>query len=207
MKLTKQLNQLLDDLNSQQWIKDLKMHYPVYAVGGCVRDGFLKKQIKDIDLVVENISIVNLIDFLKEYGTVNLVGESFSVIKFKPLDDYEGECFDIAIPRVDRKIDNGHRGFKVVTENVTILDDLKRRDITINSIAINVLTKELLDPFNGLKDLKNKIIRATDINAFVEDSLRLFRCVQFSSRFNFIVEPVTKSLMKENAHLIDEISG
>jgi len=207
IKLTKQLDKLIDNLKSQQWIKSLTLSYHMYIVGGCVRDGFLEKPIKDIDIVVENISIDKLIDFLKNYGKVDLVGESFSVIKFKPLDDYDGECFDIAVPRKDRKTGDGHKGFEVVTENISIIDDLRRRDITINSIAINILTKELLDPFNGLKDLKNKTIRATDPTAFIEDPLRLFRIVQFSSRFNFRVEPITKSLMKENAHLINEISG
>jgi len=206
MKLTKQLNQLLDNLNSLKWIKRLSRGCNIYIVGGCVRDGFLNKSIKDIDIVVEKISIDLLIEILEEFGKVDLVGESFSVIKFKPF-RYEGESFDIAVPRVDRKISEGHKGFEVVTENVTVLEDLKRRDFTINSMCINILTRELLDPFNGLKDLKNKIIRATDVNAFIEDPLRMYRAIQFSARFNFKVEFTTKKLMKDNAHLVDEISG
>jgi tRNA nucleotidyltransferase (CCA-adding enzyme) len=108
MKLTKQLTQLLDNLQSQQWIELLSKKYNIYIVGGCVRDGFLNKPIKDVDIVIENISLNSLVFDLELFGKVDLVGESFSVIKFRPF-GHEGEDFDIAVPRTDRKISEGHK--------------------------------------------------------------------------------------------------
>jgi len=85
---------------------------------------------------------------------------------------------------------------------------LKRRDFTINSIAVNIKTQNILDPFNGVQDIKNKLIRATDSTTFVEDPLRLMRAIQFASRFGFEIHPETLNLMKRiifNKLLTDSI--
>jgi len=199
-------NTLISELRSQDWIKELMKHANVYIVGGCVRDAFRLQPIKDIDIIVEGLPIDDVKELLKTFGRSILAGQSFSVIKFKPR-FHEGEDFDIAVPRVDRKIGTGHKGFEVSTKGVTVLEDLKRRDFTINSMAINIKTGELLDPFNGKADLSNKILRATDEHAFVEDPLRIVRAIQFAARFRFSIEDNTLSMMKRNAHLIKEISG
>jgi tRNA nucleotidyltransferase/poly(A) polymerase len=178
----------------------------VWIVGGIVRDAYLGKKSKDVDLIVEGLSYDDILSLLSPFGKVSVEGESFSVIKFKPK-GFKGEPYDIAIPRIDRKIGKGHKGFNVVTDGVSIEQDLKRRDFTINSMAINVETGELLDPFNGLEDLKKKQLRATDENAFVEDALRMLRGIQFAARFGFSISPETLKLMRENANLIKEISG
>ena len=96
-----------------------------------------------------------------------------------------------------RKYGKGHKGFETITgENVKLEEDLARRDITINAIAKDVLTGKIVDPFNGIKDIEKRIIRATT-NAFVEDPLRVYRVARFSSKLEFNVEENTLNLMKE----------
>lgn len=204
--LPEQLQTILDHLKNEEWIQKLSKNSEVYVVGGSVRDAFLNKPIKDVDLIVDGLSFSGIQKILKPFGKQSLVGESFSVIKFRP-DGHIGEDYDIAVPREDRKVGEGHKGFEIVTEGVDIMGDLKRRDFTINSMAANIMTGELLDPFNGQNDLKNQLIRATDKNAFIEDPLRILRGIQFSARFNFDIEKSTMKLMKDNSHLIKQISG
>lgn len=200
------LKSIIKNLQESDWVKLLLKQSQIYLVGGCVRDYYLNKPIKDIDLVVVGLPLEKIQSLLKVYGKVNIVGQTFSVLKFSPR-DRKNEEYDIAIPRKDVKTGEGHKGFSVKTEGVTMHEDLKRRDFTINSIAVNIKTLQKLDPFRGVEDIKNKILRATDQNAFIEDPLRLIRCIQFSSRFNFDIEENTKILMKKNAHLIRQISG
>ena len=202
------LNTLISDLQTQQWIQYLlrQKNIGIYIVGGCVRDAFMNKHPKDIDIVIEGTTLDNVKELLKSFGKLNIVGESFSVIKFRPK-GHTGEDYDIAVPRRDRKIGAGHKGIKAETEGVDINSDLKRRDFTVNSMAVNVATGKLLDPFGGKQDLIAKVLRATDITAFNEDPLRMVRAIQFASRFRFDIEPKTLSLMKKNAPLIKEISG
>jgi tRNA nucleotidyltransferase/poly(A) polymerase len=171
-----------------------------------VRDAYIDKESKDVDLIIDGFSFSGIQKALAPYGKQNLVGDSFSVIKFRPK-GWEGEDYDIAIPREDRKIGAGHKGFEIVTDGVDIHGDLKRRDFTINSMAVNVITGEILDPFNGEQDLKNRVIKATDSKAFAEDPLRILRGIQFSARFDFDIEKGTMKMMKDNAHLIKEITG
>jgi len=204
--IPKQLQDILTNLKAQKWIQELTKNSEIYIVGGSVRDSFLDKSIKDIDLVVDGISIKEIQKLLVPYGKQKLVGESFSVIKFVPT-GHIGEDYDIAVPRIDKKISAGHKGFEIITDGVDIHEDLKRRDFTINSMAVNVITSDLLDPFNGQSDIKKKLIRATNKTAFIEDALRILRGIQFAARFNFDVESQTKKLMKQNSQLIKEISG
>jgi len=199
---------LVASIRKEKWVNHLlSLSKNIYIVGGCVRDIFLKKKIKDIDFLIEGYTnIEELKQILQKFGKVNIAGEFFSVIKFRP-NNHVGEDYDIAIPRIDKKVGVGHRGFTAITDNVTVLDDLKRRDFTINSIAINIETGQVLDPFNGKSDIRNKLLRATDKRAFVEDPLRILRGIQFAARFNLDVEPETLKLMKQNSKLINEISG
>jgi len=204
--IPKQLQDIIDDLKSQEWIQKLARNAELYVVGGSVRDGFIGKPIKDVDIIVDGLSFSGIQKVLNPYGKQNLVGDSFSVIKFKP-HGYEGEDFDIAVPREDRKIGKGHKGFEIVTDGVDVHGDLKRRDFTINSMAVNIMDGKLLDPFNGQKDLKDRKIKATDPKAFIEDPLRILRGIQFASRFGFDIDKKTMKMMKDNAHLIKEITG
>ena len=204
--LLKKLNDIIAGLRNQPWVEELLVSGNIYLVGGCLRDAYRNEDIKDIDIIVEKLSIDQIKHLLIFYGRVDVVGESFAVIKFKP-NGYEGEPYDIAVPRSDIKTGNGHKGFTINTENVSIYKDLERRDFTINSIAINIETDELIDPYNGIQDIQNHILRATNPNAFIEDPLRILRGISFSSRFDYKIDPATIRLMKENSYLIQNISG
>ena len=179
----------------------------LYEVGGPVRDQFLGISTKDKDYLVTGVSLEQLSLLLKPFGSVQFVGKSFGVLKFSPFNDREA-IFDIAIPRKEISTGTGHRDFDVdYDHNLPVEVDLARRDFTINAMARNVKNKEIIDPFNGRKDLKNKILRQVFVQAFKEDPLRLLRGVQFAARFNLKIEDETLQSMKDNAHLIKTVSS
>jgi tRNA nucleotidyltransferase (CCA-adding enzyme) len=136
----------------------------------------------DIDIEVYNISsFEKLENILKEFGSVNSIGKSFGVCKLK----VENFVLDFTLPRVDSKIASGHAGFDIKIENnLNFIDATRRRDFSINTIGYDVSTKTLLDPFNGINDLKEKSLKMVDAKTFVEDPLRVLRAVQFCSRFD-----------------------
>ena len=157
------------------------------VVGGWVRDKLLGRPNKDIDIEVYGIPAQRLREILAGLGTVNTVGESFTV--------YKVEQVDVSLPRVESKIGRGHRAF-AVTGDPTLdpKQAARRRDFTINAIAWNPLTDEYIDDFGGRRDLELGILRAVDARTFAEDSLRVLRGVQFAARFEFTMEPSTRTL-------------
>lgn len=151
-----------------------------YAIGGIVRDILLQdlKQIplviQDIDIEVHGLSYEQLEQLLSTFGPVSFVGKSFGVLKL------HGSNVDFALPRTDS---SGRKPIVEINPFMGITAALKRRDLTINAMAINLHTYELIDPFNGYQDLQNTILRSPDITFFPEDPLRFFRVMQFISRF------------------------
>ncbi len=178
----------------------------IYLVGGGVRDQMLGRQTKDIDIIIRLIPIPDLKKILKKCGHFNQVGKAFGVIKFYPNEDRELEI-DIALPRTEISTGTGHKDFLVQSDpSLEISQDLKRRDFTINAMAINLETDEIIDLSNGKKDLKNKLIRTVFENSFVEDPLRMLRAIQFAARFDFNIAPETLEEMKTHAALISTVS-
>ena len=202
--------QKLETIFNRSFIKELILSGAnVYLVGGHVRDLFLEKEAKDVDLVVQNIKLHKIKKILSSHGRLDLVGESFGVIKFKERNSSDSFEVEIALPRKD-SLDKAKKGHKAIiaqsNPSLPITVDLKRRDFTINSIAIkHDLT--LIDPFDGVYDIHSKTIRATDAEAFVDDPLRMIRAIQFASRFSFAIEPKTLALIKLYAPLIKEITS
>lgn len=176
----------------------------LYSVGGAVRDSILGKQSKDLDILITGVPFDKLDAILSKYGKVDSVGKSFGIIKFNT--PQTGEI-DIAIPRTERPNgQGGYQGFDVTSDHdLPIEKDLERRDFTINAIAVDV-DGNFIDPFGGLADIKNKMIRMVNPQAFSDDPLRMLRAVQFASRFGFIIEPDTLSAIRFNADKITEIS-
>ena len=157
-----------------------------YLVGGAVRDAILNKPIKDEDYCITGFTSEK---FLQLFPNAKVRGKAFEVF------DLEGKEF--ALARRETKIGKGHKEFVIETnEEITIEEDLKIRDITINSIAQDVLTKEIIDPFGGKEDLENKIIRATS-SRFSEDPLRVYRVARIASSLNFIVSRKTLNMMNK----------
>ncbi len=165
------------------------------VVGGFARDATLDKfgynlKPKDIDIEVYGIEHDKLKDILEKLGRIDIVGESFQVFKLNG-------SLDISIPRRDSKIGKGHKGFKVEGDpGMFIKEAAKRRDFTINALALDPLTGEIIDFYGGVEDIKNKTLRATDRETFVEDPLRVLRAMQFAARFGFNIDDETKELCR-----------
>lgn len=181
-----------------------KMGGKIYSVGGAVRDEYLGKESKDLDILITGIPMNELENILSKYGRVDAVGKSFGILKFKP--EGSEEDIDVAIPRTEKPTGSGgHKGFDVSSDHtLPIEDDLYRRDFTINAIAKDI-NGNIVDPFGGVDDLKNKVIRIVNPDAFADDPLRMLRAVQFASRFDFKIEPKTFNMIKNNAKKINQI--
>ena len=125
--------QILDRLKQIEPLVKMHQKGEVFLVGGLVRDHFLKKESKDIDLLVCGIPVSKIKKMLSPFGKVDEVGESFGVIKFTPKDWEFDEPIDIAIPRTETKVGDGHKGFEVkASSNIPLEIDLMRRDFTTN---------------------------------------------------------------------------
>ena len=156
----------------------------LYAVGGAVRDAILGLTPQDIDYVIVGSDEKSLLN-----AGLKSVGASFPVF-------LTPSGIEIAMSRKERKVSEGHGGFEFeFDKSVTLEDDLKRRDITINSLAVDLTTGEVIDPLNGFDDLNFRIIRA-NTGAFAEDPLRALRVARLSARFGFSIEPVTVEAIK-----------
>jgi tRNA nucleotidyltransferase (CCA-adding enzyme) len=221
-KNTKKIQKFIKSFNqngSLVWAQKLIDKFPnaeVYLVGGAVRDillGLEKEKIKDFDFVVRGLEMEELEFFLGTLGWVEKLGRNFGVLKFKPKDfknKKDFEPFDIALPRQEISTGTGaYKEFKVIfNSNLEIKKDLLRRDFSINSIAFQILpTPQIIDPFNGIKDLKNKIIKCVGKpeERFSEDYTRLLRGLRFACQLDFELEKETaKSLKKLTPHLNDK---
>lgn len=157
----------------------------IYQVGGSVRDEILGIPNNDEDYCVTGLEEK---EFENIFPNALKLGKSFKV--------YNINGKEIALARTEKKTKLGHKGFEICTnKNITIEQDLKRRDITINSIAKDLYTNKYIDPFNGISDIKNKIIRATS-EAFCEDPLRVYRVARFSATLDFGVDDTTINMME-----------
>lgn len=167
----------------------------LYLVGGSLRDTMLGLPVHDLDFCVTGVSFVK---FLELFPKAKVIGKDFPVFLLN--------SHEFALARTERKISQGHLGFEITSnENITIEEDLKRRDITINAIAKNVLTGEIIDPYNGTLDLQNKFIRHVS-DAFSEDPLRVYRVARFAARFNFKVDNTTLKLMQNLKQELSSLS-
>ncbi|MFW5427201.1 MAG: multifunctional CCA addition/repair protein [Methylophagaceae bacterium] len=169
-----------------------------YLVGGGVRDHLLGLAIKDRDWVVVGSSPEEMIS-----QGYQAVGKDFPVFLHpKTHEEY-------ALARTERKSGKGYKGFTVyAAADVTLEQDLERRDLTINAIA-QAEDGTLIDPYNGQQDLKDKVLRHVS-PAFIEDPVRVLRIARFAARFDFTIADETKQLIqqmvanKELDHLVPE---
>ena len=162
-----------------------------YLVGGAVRDSLLGQQAGDRDWVVVGATQAQM-----EADGFKAVGKDFPVF----LHPLTGE--EYALARTERKSGRGYRGFVVDADpSVTLEEDLQRRDFTINAIARDEETGELVDPWGGVRDIEQRVLRHVG-PAFVEDPLRVLRAARFMARFaplGFTLAPETAELMREMA--------
>lgn len=176
----------------------------MYMVGGAVRDLILKKTPKDYDYIIVGMTLEEISLALTPIGKVDEVGVSFGIIKFK----MNNVIYDLSVPRTEQKVGNLHTDFIVNVKDVSLLDDLTRRDFTMNAIAKDVETGEILDPHMGQSDIQNKTIRCVGnpVDRFVEDPLRMIRAIQFSVRLNFAISDETYSAILDHKYFLHSIS-
>ncbi len=172
--------------------------------GGGVIDHTLGLSIKDWDIEVYNLSYQQLIDALLPFGMPNLVGKSFGVLKLRR-NHFE---YDFSIPRKDNRIGTGHKGFSVdLQPELSFFEASKRRDITINSMYLDLHNFEIVDLHNGLSDLAEGRIRATDTETFSEDPLRVLRIMQLLPRKGKFVDARTIEICRSMIDEADTLPG
>lgn len=195
---------------SFSWIPALEHILPnmqLFVVGGSVRDMLLERTSNDIDFVGRHILPEELQNALRTLGVVNLVGKHFGVFKFVPT-GFDVNPYDIALPRRDHAFGlGGYRDVDVQSDpELPLEEDLSRRDFTINAMAYDVKKKKLIDPFDGQKDLKEKIIRTVGAPSerFAEDYTRMLRALRFSCQLGFSIEKETMHTIKKMIGCINE---
>lgn len=172
--------------------------FEAYLVGGCVRDMVMGLEPHDYDIST-NAKPNQILEIFggKQMGSVlKREGEEFGTVTVK-----RGNFqFEITTFRKEKGYSDGRHPDKVEWTN-SLVEDLHRRDFTINAMAMN---KEgnLIDPFNGKADIMNRRIRAVSKVSFVEDKLRILRAIRFAARFNFVIEDATYRDMVKYAHQV-----
>lgn len=167
-----------------------------YLVGGAVRDMVMGREVHDLDYVVVGSTHDEMISL-----GFRQVGADFPVY-LHPVTNEE-----YALARTERRTGVGYKGFETVfTPDVTLEMDLSRRDLTINAMALDLETQDIVDPFNGLEDLEAKVLRATT-EAFEEDPLRILRLFRFASQFgpDWLIDLETYQMVSKNSHRLEEI--
>ncbi len=171
-------------------------------VGGWVRDHLRGVPNVDYDLEVYGLEPMRLRELLDAHGTVNAVGEAFTVYKVKlaagaQTDNLRTLTIDVSLPRRESKVGRGHRGFEIIGDPWMSYDEAtRRRDFTVNAIMYDPLADEFIDPQHGRADIQNRILRAVDPTTFIEDSLRVLRAMQFAARFAYTIDPATIALCR-----------
>ena len=182
--------QIFDKIKDDLVIQDIIKYSPnieLYCVGGIIRDLFLNKENFDKDIVVNGIEA-------KDYAL--MLSEKLDAT-FIPLDE---------INKIYRLVLKDKKTFIDITNilNHSLEEDLKRRDFTINSIAVNLKTFEIIDINNGLKDLKNKKIRMIEEKNFTDDPLRLLRAYRFQAVTGFDIDSKTEHTVKKYIEQINK---
>ena len=185
--------------DAEQIIEKLNEHgFEAYVVGGCVRDSLLGKEPEDWDITTsakpEEVKAIfsRTIDTGIQHGTVTVM--------------LNRQGYEVTTYRVDGEYEDG-RHPKSVDFTTSLLEDLKRRDFTINAMAYNG-REGLVDAFGGMEDLENRVIRCVGsaVNRFTEDALRILRAVRFSAQLDFRIEDETYEAISLIAPNLEKVS-
>lgn len=160
-----------------------------FLVGGAVRDLVLGSDLAgvDIDIEVHGLALEELAAVLQKFAPVDYVGKSFGVLKL------HGTPIDWVLPRVDS---SGRKPEITVRQDLSIEEALRRRDLTMNAMAIDLQSFELYDPFGGVRDLEEGILRSPDVQFFTQDPLRFYRVMQFIGRFTMYPDAELNAVCK-----------
>jgi tRNA nucleotidyltransferase/poly(A) polymerase len=198
------------------FINDFLTEHPeaeLFLVGGAVRDAILNRSMNEIDFdfVIRGLEPEKIENWFGSFGELNLVGQHFGVYKFMPtgFTPKQIDFIDIALPRTEKVANGslgGYKDFDIQSDkDLSIEDDLSRRDFTINAIAFNLRTKELIDPFNGQIDIETKTLRAVGDpeKRFKEDLSRILRGIRFAAELHFDIEDETSQAIREDLHKLN----
>jgi len=182
----------------------------LYAVGGRVRDELravfegVEPGSKDLDYVVTRVPIDELQSLLAPLGRLDVVGAAFAVVKLT----VDGQTVDIALPRRERSIGQGHRDFEVQSgPDIPLEEDLARRDFRMNMLARALPAGDLIDPYGGEADVREKRVDILTPQTFEEDPLRMLRAAQFAARFEYAATAGTREAMRASAALVRTVSA
>src|SRR5687768_9290440 len=172
-------------------------------VGGGVRDWLAGLSPKDFDVEVGGADFESLHRALAPFGSTDVVGRSLGVIKVRSRET--SSEYDFSLPRRESKTGAGHRGFAVEPDpGLSDAEAAARRDFTLNAIAIDPVSGELIDPHHGQRDLAAGVLRHTSA-AFIEDPLRVLRAFQLAARFDFTLAPETAALCRSISSTFTEL--
>ena len=208
--LKKSLDSALLDLIHRIADESSALGFPLYLVGGSVRDLLLARPIVDLDLALEGDAIKLARVLVKKYGGNLTTHEKFFTATWtlqSPVSNLQS--LDLISTRRETY---SHPGALPTVTKSTLDDDLRRRDFTINAMAIRVDGDhfgELYDPLGGQADLEKKLIRFLHKRSFVDDSTRMFRSLRYSMRYQFRIEPETRDALFDNEAraVLSQLSG
>ncbi len=194
-----------------------KAGFEAFVVGGCVRDLILGREPRDWDVTTnatpdEIIALFTKTFYENTFGTVGVVvgdeaGDPETVVEGDRELPKSLKIIEVTPYRLEGDYsDNRHPDS--VSFSQKIEDDLKRRDFTVNSLAYSISKKEVIDLYEGQKNLKDKIIRTVEdpVKRFTEDGLRMLRAIRFSAELGFEIEPLTEKAISDNSDLLKNIS-
>lgn len=194
---------LLSDIAAQA----ASLGFPCYVVGGFVRDLLLRRPVKDLDIIVEGNAIILGRSLVKKFGGKLTPHDAFHTAIWHLPETWSliPDTLDLITAR--KEIYEKPGALPTVTPS-TIEDDLRRRDFTINAMAIRLdgdRFGELLDPLNGQKDLEQGTIRVLHSRSFVDDPTRILRAARYEGRYSFNMDTATSGLV--NAEALHVLSG
>jgi tRNA nucleotidyltransferase (CCA-adding enzyme) len=205
--LKKSLDSALLDLIRRIADESSSLGFPLFLVGGSVRDLMLARPIVDIDLALEGDAIKLARALVKKYDGELTTHEKFFTATWTPQSS-NSQILDLISARRETY---PHPGALPTVTKSTIDDDLRRRDFTVNAMAIRLDGDgfgELHDPLGGQNDLESKIIRVLHPNSFMDDPTRIFRAVRYAMRYGFEIETETLKLINdESLKVLTGLSG
>jgi tRNA nucleotidyltransferase (CCA-adding enzyme) len=176
-----------------------EQQHKLYMVGGIVRDLLLGRSSLDLDLVVEGDAIEISRHFAEKVKGKVTFHTRFLTATVK----WEGWSVDFATARSETY---SKPGALPAVEAGDIITDLSRRDFTMNSLAVDISSGELLDPYNGMKDIEKRLVRVLHEKSFIDDATRIWRAIRYEQRLDFTLEPDTLRLLKRDLNMLETIS-
>ncbi|MFV0498808.1 MAG: hypothetical protein ACK5NF_02085 [Bacilli bacterium] len=172
-----------------------------FFVGGAVRDKLLDNKIYDYDIEVYGINYEELKSILTKYGEI-IANDKFYIVKIK-----QYSSFEFSIPRLEVSTGNLHSDYIIMPiTDYNYEEACKRRDFTVNAILSSCSRKTIIDPYNGIDDLRNRRLKHITLN-FTDDNLRVLRAIRFSACLGFEIDMATQKLCSKMLENLDDISN